>query len=526
MSFWDVLAGLFGRKPKPPTPKPPTPPARAVRSVAVIARTAQGAPVVGAHVILDDTPKRFDGTTNADGYVLFDGVSDAQPGSTLDSHVWITHDGYDDYSQHLNLPNGNYNVMTNDGDLPPLTATFPRRYGLVRASGRVFVDDDGPFRPLGATLFWALSGWRTEPDRVMQNLEWLARHGVQYVRILGQVDWPGQEIDPTWPDYESTLSAFLEAAYNRFGLRTEITLVGGGAFDPSLLASKVVSAVRGREHMVLHLEVANEYFQNFPDERQMRAMADILHQLPNLLAPSSPHNGDSVILRTLIPSGPYQMATIHKERTEGDFDWRFVRQNWDFRDLQWPTSNNEPKGPMSSVSHCEDPLRLAMDRAVGILCGVGAYVLHNGNGVTGRVDPVHNRQANVWELPNADAIYDAVAGVDSVITPGVENWGNANDGWGPPLPVHPLPCQAFWPETRDHGANKNYSAISGGAEFMCMPCGVFRFVELKARQQCTVKVYSPLSRQLVMERSLNQGEVLRLDGDDGANTAYIIQGTM
>lgn len=415
-------------------------------------------------------------------------------------------------------------------DSPTVPDSPAARHGIVRAEGRVFADDTGRFRPFGGTLMWALYGWKHEQQRVKDNLAWLASRGVQYVRILGQVGWPIGAIDPAWPDYVSLLSNFLDTAYNIFGLRTEITCVGGGGtFSPTDLANRVVAAVKGREHTVMHLEVANEYFATFNNETEIRRMADILRQLPHLLAPSSPGGGNEVELRRLMQTGPYTMATVHKQRNDGDHDWRFVRQNWDYKDMPWPVSNNEPKGPFSSVSHSEDPLRLAMDRAVGILCGVGAYVLHNANGVFGRPNDHPSgghRNANVWELDNADAIYDAVAHVDSLIPDGVENWTNANDGWTPPNPVHPLPTTQFWEIGRgDHGVNRNYAAIDGD-RFVCMPCGVLHHVEMRARQQCEIKVFHPLTRQLVGQRQLSAGETVRLDGDANANTAFIVVGQL
>jgi hypothetical protein len=405
------------------------------------------------------------------------------------------------------------------------------RRGVVRAEGRVFADDTGRFRPFGGTLFWALYGWKNEQQRVKDNLAWLANHGVQYVRILGQVGWPTETIDPAWPDYVPLLSNFLDTAYNTYGLRTEITCVGGGGtFSSTDLATRVVAAVKGREHTVMHLEVANEYFATFNNnEPEMRKMADILRQLPLLLAPSSPGGGNEIELSRLMQTGPYTMATVHKQRDNGDHDWRFVRQNWDYKDKPWPVSNNEPKGPFASVSHSEDPLRLAMDRAVGILCGVGAYVLHNANGIFGRPNDHASgghRSANVWELDNADAIYDGVAHVDSLIPDGVENWTNSNDHWTPPNPVHPLPVppEQFWEIGRgDHGVNKNYAAIDGG-RFVCMPCGVLNFVEMRARQPCEIKVFHPVTRKLVVQRRLSAGETVRLEGDANANTAFIVVG--
>src|SRR5262249_22729709 len=75
----------------------------------------------------------------------------------------------------LRAPDGAHSVPTGQDLTPPIVeATAPvsqsweqftvhvlvtpihQRHGIVHADGRSFVDDDGAFYPLGATLFWAL----------------------------------------------------------------------------------------------------------------------------------------------------------------------------------------------------------------------------------------------------------------------------------------------------------------------------------------------------------------------------------
>src|SRR5439155_3322615 len=82
-----------------------------------------------------------------------------------------------------------------------ISRPFKARHGIVRADHRTIVDDDGAFYPLGATMMWSLWGWKNDRDRLKQNLDFLKRHHWDYVRILGEVDWAGEEIDPNWPDY-------------------------------------------------------------------------------------------------------------------------------------------------------------------------------------------------------------------------------------------------------------------------------------------------------------------------------------
>ena len=111
------------------------------------------------------------------------------------------------------------------------------RTGRVRVEGRSFVDDSGEFFPLGATLFWALHGWANDRERLLKNLAFLSGK-VDYVRILCQVDWSDKGIvigqdQPGWDP-----KGFIETAYRQFGLRTELTIIGGGgAFNPMALAA-------------------------------------------------------------------------------------------------------------------------------------------------------------------------------------------------------------------------------------------------------------------------------------------------
>src|SRR5262245_52030517 len=68
------------------------------------------------------------------------------------------------------------------------------RRGIVRLADQVFVDDNGPFLGVGATLFWAGWGYQHDRARLEQNLDFLATRGVDYIRVLGVVGPRG------WPD--------------------------------------------------------------------------------------------------------------------------------------------------------------------------------------------------------------------------------------------------------------------------------------------------------------------------------------
>jgi hypothetical protein len=415
-------------------------------------------------------------------------------------------------------PPGNHNLVVGGDALPALTRKWHGRSGRVAIVGRSWTDDDGPFYPLGATLFWALHGLKFEEDRLRQNLAWL-KGKVDYIRVLGQVGWTGNEIDPRWDDYRALLNRLLDICYLEYGLRVQITCWGGGLpINPLDVANTIADTVVGRERAVLSLEAANESFQNGPSDDVLRGMCRRLIGTGIPTAPSSPGPATPVEwLNGFVPSTA-NFGTVHLERTMGDYGWRPVRQPWGLKDLKFPIDHNEPIGPRSSVAEMTDPFQLAMLRAVGIQCGAGAFVLHNGAGVAGIVDPAHNRPANLWEVPGIDAIVSAVRAVEHCLPPGIENWQRYNNGW----PGHPLNADAFFADAgTDHGVNRNY-ASSNGREFVTTPNGVRGYVVLTASQPCTITVYNPTTAAIVDSRGLAAGETYRLTD---ALPAYIIHGT-
>jgi hypothetical protein len=230
------------------------------------------------------------------------------------------------------------------------------------------------------------------------------------------------------------------------------------------LTAKIASVVNaGRQHMILDFETVNEAYSKPVSYDQMKAMGRYLRQnTPNLVAIT-----DSADLGNLTaaPNWPQDyislmtgdfanMGTAHMDRTFGDDGWRAVRQPWDFKDLPFPVSHNEPIGPRSSVAEEVDPVRLAMLRANGIINGVTAFVLHNGAGVAGMVDPAHNRPANLWEVPGIDDIMNAVRGIDRFIPPGAGDGGHWNNNWA----GNPWVADAFWSDGADHGVVRSYTA--------------------------------------------------------------------
>jgi len=414
---------------------------------------------------------------------------------------------------------------------PPVRA----RRGIVRADRRTFVDDDGPFYPLGQTLFWALHGWKNDRDRLKANLQFLKRHRFDYIRILGEVDWAQKIISPNWPDYEQVLGEFLDYAYDECGLRTEITMIGGGAGVNFMdLAQKIVRVINnGRQHKIMNIEVANESYQRPISLEQMREVGRYFRQnTPNLVALSSVEGSGAY----KEPSGDWRadfidvymkpdtanLVTVHMQRQFGVEGWRAVRQTWDFKDLDFPVSHNEPIGPRSSVVSEMDPVRIGMLRAAGIINGSGAYVLHNAAGVYGEVVPERQRPANLWEVPNIDLIMEMLRNIDNWMPARANEGRHWNHGWA----GAPWNADMIWgDEGGDRGVNRNYMAATSDG-WIAAELGVKQYVNFTATYKSFVEVYDIIQGK-VLEANLEAGQSIRLEPvsrDNYGNGGLIVIG--
>jgi hypothetical protein len=483
-----------------PKPKPTPAPVSRLLNMTVSPEYAT------ATITPDDSTGPYHSTVKGHISVRVEAVTKTGWGANL--HVEA--DGYKPYDGRIIIP-------AHDTELPAVTLGSAARRGVVHAEGSDFVDDDGAFYPLGGSLLWALHGWKYDQERVKQNLQYLKKFKFDYVRILGEVDWPTKKIDPRWGDYEQVLGEFLDYAYDVCGLRTEITLVGGTTdIDPMAFAAKVVNVVNaGRAHKVMNFEVANESYQRNITLDQMRKVGAYLKSsLPNLVSLSSGEgvatysdNSDwkagyrDVYLR----SSSANMGTVHMDRDGGDLGWRRIRQTWDWKDFGVPISHNEPAGPRSSVAEETDLVRLAMMRATGIVNGSQGFVLHNGAGVTGEIDPAHNRPANLWEVPGIDDIMNAVRNVDSKLPARVGGAQHWNNGW----PGCPMDADDFWGEGADHGVNRSYSVATGDG-WITSVNGVKNYVIYTMNRRARIEVVDILQGK-VQEMSVNPGDKVRLE---------------
>lgn len=385
------------------------------------------------------------------------------------------------------------------------------------------MDDDGPWRPLEHTFLWALWGWRHEQARVRETLRWVSRW-CDAVRILGEVNWshlsPPLAIDSSASDHEQVLAEFIDCAYDEYGLRVGLTVFGGPSpRDPIVAAQKVARVVSaGRQQKILYLEGSNEYRASGPSEAQLFAMLPILKATGCPVAASSPDaNAEQVELPRHIAAGA-TIGTVHLDRTYGQHGERMVRQPYGLADLPMGIAHNEPIGPRSSGEECVDQSKLAMLRAMGIFCGAGQFTLHNGNAVTGRPDPGHNRLGDPWSVPGIDAIMDAVKGVDRILPVGVEHWSKVNQhgGWSFPGFVdfgQPLAADAIWSDGHGRGCDRCYGATDG-MQFATIVSDVVGSVTLRARQACQIDVYGVLEPDRPAHYALGAGHLVYLPAGD------------
>jgi hypothetical protein len=461
-------------------------------------------------------------TAGADGSTVFNGI----PPGTTRIKLAVTAPDYQEFNQDVTVPDRNVNVVLGpcgptDVSVSPMRKMFVARRGVPRPAGRHAVtDDDGLFHPLGMTMFWAMCGWKFDRARFKQNIEFLRPYGFDYVRILAEVGWAGEEIDPNWPDYQQVLGEVIDYLYDENGLRSEIAVLGGGTGHDSMdVARKVVAVLTGRTHKIMDIEASNE--GNGADLATLVQMAKYLRaSTPNLVALTSIGYATGDVQAATVDAGA-TLFTLHTDRGAGDNKWRQVRQGWDFKDLPGVVTSNEPPGPNSSGETNDNPLQLAMMRATGVLSGGALYVLHVGDMVAGRVDPAHNRHANLWEVPNIDAILKAARGVDKLLPLGIEDWLKFNNSWG----GHPLTTDAFFGDGADHGVNRNYAAVNGG-QFVVVVNGVLKQASFKVTSACHVDAYDPVTLAIKDSVDLAAGQQWTLPGRDDTMAGYVVIGQL
>ena len=401
-------------------------------------------------------------------------------------------------------------------------------------AGHSLTDDDGPFLGLGVSYFTALWRCRNDRPRLESDLAFLSRQGFNYYRMLSMVGWysawEGREIAPVsfnnragtrieaWPDYWRQLRELIDIAYDRHGLRTQITIFADAQLMPEKAAriehmrQILTEVLPGREHKIMLLEVANEAWQNgFPGEQGVRDLKEFARYLADRskipVAITSNHEGS---FEQTYRDTAADLATWHFSRDRGTDDgWKPVYDSWDLGERPGfpPVISNEPIGPGSSVAAESDLIKLVSAAAFAYIAKLPAYVFHSSAGVFGR--------ARFDETPGIDRFPPLL----KLLPADLPNW-RRNDG-REPASVFTVYSRGepnrFWPETGSRNGCVRMPGARKGERFVCLPIGIRpQGVELQARRDLECEVYDPLTGIKLSSARLKQGEKLKLPPERGA----------
>lgn len=428
-----------------------------------------------------------------------------------------------------------------EGQAPAANAVVRRR-GKVRVADHALADDDGPFLGLGVSYFTALWRSRNDPQRLDSDLAFLSRQGFNYFRMLSMVGhhpgWDGREIAPVsfsrrddrrvegWPDYWPQFRRLVDLAYDKYGMRAQITVFADAQLMPTKAArvahlrTLLADVVRGREHKILLLEVANEAWQNgFPGDEgvaELRELAKYLNDRTDVpVAITSNHDwpelGTSKGFDQLYTGAAADLATWHfsrDRRTDGG--WKPVYDCWDLGVRRGcpPVISNEPIGPGSSVNAEKEPIKLVMAAAFAYAAKLPAYVFHSEAGVFGRT--------RFEDTPAVDRFKQILR----MLPPDLPNW-DRNDGKGEAAPFTVFAGEQrnrYWPEVDrvQDGCVRNTGSRKGN-RFVCVPIGIRPGgLTLEARQALRFTAYDPLTGNALKTLSMRRGERTTLPPASGA----------
>jgi hypothetical protein len=399
----------------------------------------------------------------------------------------------------------------------------PRR-GVVRTCGRALCDDGGAWPALGASMFWAMWGYKFDRARLEANLKFLADHDFDYIRVLGELGgphWNDRQVDPRWPDYDRVVAELTDLAYQKYGLRIEWCLFGGTDFSttPALRAARIdrfARAMVGREHAVLLVEIANEGWKNgFPHPegtKEMRALAARLGEqlkgvgakplLRAITSPAGPEvygsQDQGAGYRLTYEGAGVEIGTVHSTRDRAEGGWRPLRALVDYRQapgMPKVISNDEPIGPGSSGTAENDPLKLVSQAVASYLVGLSAYTFHTNAGIWGGgISGQHRGPGDVWSLPRAREIAGGFKATRAYVPPDVANWtfyeANAKG--------HPF-----------QGAVPMFAAVEG-SRFVAFPFAMQGKALIKATRAMTFTVIHPLTGATLRTVTLTAGQSFAL----------------
>lgn len=399
------------------------------------------------------------------------------------------------------------------------TPLVPARTGRTRLNGKCMSDDHGEYLALGSSLFWAVRGARSEPERMRQNALWLREQGCDFARVLCETtDWSeATKTDPRWPDYRTALRACRDI-HQGLGLRVQWTLFGGNQLtvsDQDRCADDVLAMCDEKPETVQYVEISNENngFHDSDGRDRQRCYARMFRDHGYIVAlTSAPHGGD-------YSGSAADLATVHFDRSMRENGFRPVRQPWGYPgeylsqaataklmgiedelvyaqmmveveaaaiangEMPATFSSGEPIAPGSSVCADYDPLRLGMAAVHTWLCGGAAHVVHSGAGIFG-VQTSHpvggNRPPNVWEQQGLEGALRCATALRQVLPLDLPNWQRTRHAFPDhpfTFPPDPLVTVGDGALARGRGCVRGYAAHRDG-KYIVSPIGIMQQVTL------------------------------------------------
>lgn len=405
----------------------------------------------------------------------------------------------------------------------PNDPVYTARKGAVSLSNKALKDGDGEFVALGATTMWLLHAYQNDKAKLDRNLKFLKENGFDYVRALGALSrqplpadnfWANHQMYSEHPTHAIDIAGLTDYAYDKFGLRIEWTLFGG-AFDfdyaqKQSLVDRFLAMSKGREHKIIHFEIANEYWQNGFTAQEVNQLTKYMNDRTNILvAASAPFGIEDV--PTLYGGNVADIGTWHFDRdtSKADGYWRPVRQPWEYQftdGMPKAGSNNEPIGCGSSVVSDCDPMRMVMGALNTYVSGLPLHVYHSSMGVRGIEDFTQINQSATTAFKN----------IRKYLPDNLTNWSLQNAHW---VDYPFIGDNIGEMSTTSSGAVRAYGALAGES-FIIFPIGIMNYLDIKPKKAMHVDIYHPISGALIQSKELAANENLRLQG----LTAYVVKG--
>ena len=240
---------------------------------------------------------------------------------------------------------------------------------------------------IGASLFPALWAYSHDRPRLQADITTLADGGIDWVRVFGAVGpggpWDGRTVDPTVAGFPACINGLMDLLRDA-DLQVQWTILAGlkrlpMPADRRGLIDMFAAAARGRDSDIHSWEIANESFQNGPDNQEVRDLAASLKpRVPQPIALSSPDGHAYGNVTALYAGSVADMVTCHiaREPLPSLVDaWTVAGRQG--TPLLW--MSNEPAGPGSYMSQ-PDPRMIALAASAVKLAGGIGYCLHTGAG--------------------------------------------------------------------------------------------------------------------------------------------------